>query len=948
METRGRTAVMPGRNEKGRAGLASHHGPAKEGTHIMGNRLAAIAADQIAATLKLFFSPDDVFEVRTLGGGRTKGGWFLGSMADRAAEKIAEAAKVADGVYFTPNPSSRECFKRSAGLLSPATFPLTADADVPQRRYLIIDVDPVRPAEFKNDSATDAEKMALPAVAGSVASFLKSHRWPAPLVVDSGNGVHLYYRLTDALPGGPVADAAADPLASLLACLNARFGTAAAGIDTTVFNASRIMKVPGTPARKGPGTADRPHRVSWLFNLHDGWGETVAHHGAATIPELLADLDPEGTVRARRPTQPAATRGVTTPVLVGGDIILPPLYKRIERASKYLRKVPDAIDGGGGSNVTFTAARVLVHGFCLDEATAFDLLWTEYNPRCKGPWDEPKLRHKVRDAATKPFSKPRGWVFANDRRPSPRPVLGRAPTALALPDRSTNTTDPTAPAALVRFEGLNKAPDDPHRLAEAVLAGFSGERYTLAYWRGQFHAWTGTKYETIPHDDFDSRLNRDIHHQLAIEHKADAATQPQDDGDDKGENKGPPKYMTKVTVALVKNVAAAVKSMCPNPGQADAPRWFRSEGPKPAELVAARNGLVHLPTYAANGRVGLLPHTPNYFNFNALDFDVDPDARPVAWLTFLDTLWPDDAESIELLQEWFGYALCPDTSRQKMLLMIGPPRAGKGTITRVLSSLVGAANVTSPNLSSFSENFGLTSLVGKTVAILEDVRLSGRSDAAVIAERLLTISGEGNVTIDRKYLEPINARLNTRFVVVSNEIPRLPDASGALASRWSLLRLTLSFLGREDRTLADRLATELPGIFNWAVAGWKRLQERGQFTAPASVADLVEDIQDAGSEIGQFVKERCVVEAGAKVPKEDLYSEWKRWCESEGKKEPGTANHFARHLRAFVPTLRSERLRVGEGRIYYFCGIRLTTYRDDQAALSDDPELDVSAAWFKD
>jgi len=34
------------------------------------------------------------------------------------------------------------------------------------------------------------------------------------------------------------------------------------------------------------------------------------------------------------------------------------------------------------------------------------------------------------------------------------------------------------------------------------------------------------------------------------------------------------------------------------------------------------------------------------------------------------------------LQDWFGYTLSPDTSQQKMLMIVGPTRSGKGTIGR--------------------------------------------------------------------------------------------------------------------------------------------------------------------------------------------------------------------------------------------------------------------------
>ena len=95
--------------------------------------------------------------------------------------------------------------------------------------------------------------------------------------------------------------------------------------------------------------------------------------------------------------------------------------------------------------------------------------------------------------------------------------------------------------------------------------------------------------------------------------------------------------------------------------------------------------------------------------------------------------------------------LSADTSQQKMLLIVGPKRSGKGTIGRVLQALLGHSNVVGPTLASLQTNFGLAPLIGKPLAIISDARLGGRSDQASIAERLLSISGEDAVTIDRKF-----------------------------------------------------------------------------------------------------------------------------------------------------------------------------------------------------
>ena len=94
--------------------------------------------------------------------------------------------------------------------------------------------------------------------------------------------------------------------------------------------------------------------------------------------------------------------------------------------------------------------------------------------------------------------------------------------------------------------------------------------------------------------------------------------------------------------------------------------------------------------------------TPRFFATYALDFDFDPAAeRPVEWLDFLASVWGEDQHSIDTLQEWFGYCLTPDTTKEKILALIGPKRAGKDTIGRVLTGIVGSENTAGPTLSSF-------------------------------------------------------------------------------------------------------------------------------------------------------------------------------------------------------------------------------------------------------
>jgi hypothetical protein len=151
----------------------------------------------------------------------------------------------------------------------------------------------------------------------------------------------------------------------------------------------------------------------------------------------------------------------------------------------------------------------------------------------------------------------------------------------------------------------------------------------------------------------------------------------------------------------------------------------------------------------------LLPHTPQFFNVNCLPFDYDPRVcTPRLWSIFLHQLWP---------------------------------------------------------------KFGLSPLIDKRAAIISDARLGPRNNPHVVAERLLSISGEDALTIDRKYRDPWTGAFNVRFLILTNELPRIADRSDALVSRFVLLTLVESFLGREDLRLTDKLLKDLPGILNWSL-----------------------------------------------------------------------------------------------------------------------------------
>jgi putative DNA primase/helicase len=424
------------------------------------------------------------------------------------------------------------------------------------------------------------------------------------------------------------------------------------------------------------------------------------------------------------------------------------------------------------------------------------------------------------------------------------------------------------------------SPSEPMPVARLIVALHHrhDEGPTLRYWRGGFYRWAHASWVEVEDRSIRSDLYRALEDAVYLTAFG-------------------PKPWTP-TARKISDVADALKAVTHISEHVNPPEWIDSvDAPNAAEIVSVANGLLHVPTRS------LHPHDPRFFNAVACPFDYDSDApTPSRWLAFLKDLWGEDPEAIATMQEFFGYVISGRTDLHKILLLIGPTRAGKGVIARVLRALVGAGNVAGPTLNSLGQNFGLQPLLGKTLAIISDARL-GSGNANVVIERLLSISGEDTLTVDRKYRDPWTGKLGCRFLVISNELPRFGDASGAIANRMVVLTLTTSFLGNENTRLTDELLVELPGILNWALDGLDRVNTNGNLTEPPSSRDAVVALQDIASPIGAFVRDRCDVGPLHEVEVEQIFASWRQWCELQGRR-PSSAQMFGRDLRAVVPALK--------------------------------------------
>lgn len=213
------------------------------------------------AAMQLFFPPGQVTELRALAVSTADfrrphvvSGYF--DDVDALATAAVSISPFAKGVYTVMNEVNPALIARAVNRIRPVNNePLTGDNDILSRRWLLIDLDAVRPAGI---SATDVEHEAAIHRAEEIRCYLRQIGFPEPVYADSGNGAHLDY-----LVNLPVKDNGL--VASVLSALAGRFDDSAVKVDSTVHNPARIWKSIGTMARKGDSTPERPHRVARII-----------------------------------------------------------------------------------------------------------------------------------------------------------------------------------------------------------------------------------------------------------------------------------------------------------------------------------------------------------------------------------------------------------------------------------------------------------------------------------------------------------------------------------------------------------------------------------------------------------------------------------------------------------------------------------------------------------
>ena len=783
----------------------------------------------IREALRVLMAPGQVTELRALdvrrryGAPCTVSGYFDASHFDDLAAAAAgiEAAK---GIYIVMNPITPALLARASNRTKECgkSDSTTTDADITARRWLLIDLDPKRPAGI---SSSAGELEAAQQRAQTIREHLRTRAWPDPVLACSGNGWHLLYRVDlPAADGGLVKR-----------CLQAvadRFDDDAVTVDCGVFNPARIWKLYGTVAAKGDHTPERPHRLARIVDV------------------------------------PVALTPVPMPLLEGlaGELAAEPA--EAQRSNR--RVSTDAGDATAKSRAWLDRwlgehKPEQIQAVGPDTWQNNGVVWT-LNP-C--PWDPQHVGNCAYVGVT-----PGGAIMAGCHHASCGEKNWHELRALWDPE------------SLERHRACVAAGTFANPVAAAKAGGYVpctdlGNAERFAYWEeghmrfdvaaGIWRVWDGRRWAA---DDGGAEAMQAAMRTVRLI-QTEAFNAPAGD-----EDTDPRKALFKHALAsearsrleAMLALAKALQGITTPADSWDADPW----------LFNCRNGTLDLRT----GTLRAHDPSELITKLAPVSYDQAARGNDTwqLWEKFLNTSAKGDAALVAFLRRAVGYSLTGDVSEEVLFFIHGPENTGKSTFVEAIKTALGDYACTA-DFGAFVKSQGasgprndLARLAGKRFVSSSEVQ-DGKSLAEDVVK---AITGNEKISARFLYHEYFDFQPQFKLWLAANHAPKVDADDGAMWRR--ILRIPFENIvpkaERDPRVKATfrDIGKAGPVILLWSLDGLRDWQ-KNRLGVPAVVEQATQEYRDDCNPLRDFFADFCVFETWAHVTAGDLHQAYHAWAD---------------------------------------------------------------------
>ena len=288
---------------------------------------------------------------------------------------------------------------------------------------------------------------------------------------------------------------------------------------------------------------------------------------------------------------------------------------------------------------------------------------------------------------------------------------------------------------------------------------------------------------------------------------------------------------------------------------------------------------------ADDGAVELRPHNAKSYLRHCLEVPYDPAAKCPLYDQTVSEIFANSTDPEAMVRQWnefVGYIISQRRNIPLITILLGRGSNAKTKLMETVVRLLEHDLVHHVSIESLDgSRFAIGHLLGKALLLDDDVRSGIKLPDGLLKK----VSESKKLTGEHKFGSDFNFTSRALPVMLCNGIPSLSDLSPGMLRRLMVIPFDRTFEGeQDDRTRFDRIwADELPGVLNRAIAGLKRIIERGhKFDIPESVSRATQEFVRLANPLPAFVAERCERSPTARCWMKDFYTAYCAWAEEQG------------------------------------------------------------------
>ena len=300
-----------------------------------------------------------------------------------------------------------------------------------------------------------------------------------------------------------------------------------------------------------------------------------------------------------------------------------------------------------------------------------------------------------------------------------------------------------------------------------------------------------------------------------------------------------------------------------------------------------------------------------------MDYDYDQTVRCPVWEHFIEDVTDEEPRRAEILQFIAGYVLFPDCRHQKVFILVGSGGNGKSVYLELIQKLFGDANVTPVEPTGLAQEFQRIRIKDSLLNIGSDI--NSDFSRGEIREWLLKVADGTSIQACYKGMNHIDFIPRCKLVYACNAMPTAEIVNG-LNRRMQFVDFPCQYVEtpdpmnpkqkQRDINIIKKLDAELPGIFNWAYAGYKLLRQVGYFTDAPEQAEFIQQFEQTSNPVLVFCGDQ---EFYGTMPRDEVYSMYKIWCERTGHKALSRERFLPKFREAMGDRIEGERKKRIDG-----------------------------------